>query len=82
VRIAVAARDPADISRTAGHLAVVDRACTMPGRGAYLCRDDDDRRNTLVNGACLERAIQRGGVARTLRTRVTLQREIVESEIR
>lgn len=52
----------------------------MPGRGAYLCRAaDPDRGPGLPDPACLERAVRRGGIARTLRAAVTLDPKLVES---
>ncbi len=39
---------------------VLDLRQRMPGRGAYVHRDAD----------CIERAVRRGGMARTLRTKV------------
>lgn len=39
----------------------MDPRGTLPGRGAYTCR----------NPACLERALRRGGLARTLRVTVS-----------
>jgi predicted RNA-binding protein YlxR (DUF448 family) len=86
VRIAIAASSPqrpgtgkGEAGRATKRLAVVDRTCTMPGRGAYLCRDAVHERSPLVNRACLEQALRRGAVARTLRTQVTLAPELVES---
>ncbi len=46
--------------------AVADRDGTMPGRGAYLCRDGD---RATPAGACLIGATRRGGIARALRAR-------------
>jgi predicted RNA-binding protein YlxR (DUF448 family) len=57
-------------------LAVLDRAATMPGRGAYLCRDAVCGEPA---GACLALARRRGGIARALRCGVTLDRELLES---
>jgi predicted RNA-binding protein YlxR (DUF448 family) len=56
--------------------AVHDRACTMPGRGAYLCRAPDDQ-SPLAE--CLALAVKRGGIARALRCRVTVDPKLVES---
>jgi len=60
-------------------LAVLDRAGTLPGRGAYLCRDRDAAAPLRPDAGCLARAIRRGGIARTLRAPVTLAPELVES---
>jgi predicted RNA-binding protein YlxR (DUF448 family) len=55
--------------------AVIDPAGTLPGRGAYLCRIGDGE----PNADCLRRAERSRGIARTLRSAVTLERELVES---
>jgi predicted RNA-binding protein YlxR (DUF448 family) len=57
-------------------IAVLDDRANLPGRGAYVCRA---RSGSLPARACLERAIRRGGFARTLRARVTVDPKIVES---
>jgi predicted RNA-binding protein YlxR (DUF448 family) len=60
--------------------AVLDRAGTMPGRGAYLCRDGaGEAGSQLVRGTCLQGAVRRRAIARALRCAVTLDPEIVES---
>jgi len=56
--------------------AVCDRAGTMPGRGAYLCRGEQPE---LPAAECLERAQRRGAIARALRSAVTLDPKLVES---
>jgi predicted RNA-binding protein YlxR (DUF448 family) len=56
--------------------AVLDRAATMPGRGAYLCRDAVRGEPA---GACLALARRRGGIARALRCAVTLDPKLLES---
>ena len=56
--------------------AIADPACTLPGRGAYLCRDRD---RALPVSDCLARATRRGGIARALRAKVTLDPKLVES---
>jgi uncharacterized protein len=61
----------------AARRAVLDRAGTMPGRGAYLCRRA--RTGGEPASACLALAARRGGIARALRCAVTLERELVES---
>jgi predicted RNA-binding protein YlxR (DUF448 family) len=75
LRIAVAGRGQA-AEGDARRSAIVDRDGTMPGRGAYLCRDADA---SAVAGACLEQALRRGGIARTLRSSVTVDPKLVES---
>jgi predicted RNA-binding protein YlxR (DUF448 family) len=55
---------------------MLDRDCTMPGRGAYVCRNP----NTGGPSAeCLALALRSGRIARTLRCAVTLADELVES---
>lgn len=49
--------------------AVLDATGTLPGRGAYLCRDDVTAQPAAE---CLALASRRGGVARALRCAVTL----------
>ncbi|MHB8492845.1 MAG: YlxR family protein [Solirubrobacteraceae bacterium] len=59
-----------------GAQVVMDLAGTMPGRGAYLCRD------AAANAPaqdCLRVALRRGGIARTLRSRAPIAPELVES---
>jgi len=52
---------------------VLDRHGTMRGRGAYLCADADGPRGERTPAArCLELAVRRGGVSRTLRTTAKL----------
>jgi predicted RNA-binding protein YlxR (DUF448 family) len=60
-------------------LALIDRDGTLPGRGAYLCRDHRPGASSLPDADCLRLAVRRGGIARTLRTGVTLAPELVES---
>ncbi len=48
--------------------ATVDRAQTLPGRGAYVC-----------GAGCLGRAASRGALARALRRQVTIDAQTVES---
>jgi predicted RNA-binding protein YlxR (DUF448 family) len=57
-------------------LAVYDPSCTMPGRGAYLCRGE---RHAEPNGDCLARAGRRGAIGRALRCSVTVGSERLES---
>ena len=49
--------------------AVLDAAGRLPGRGAYLCRGSE---LAAPDPACLESALRRGGLVRTLRRAVTL----------
>jgi len=58
--------------------AVCDRDATMGGRGAYLCLGDEPGRPAAD---CLAGAMRRGGIARALRSRVTLDPKLVESVI-
>jgi predicted RNA-binding protein YlxR (DUF448 family) len=56
--------------------AVLDRAGTLPGRGAYLCRGTAA---WTPAGDCLSQALRRGAIARALRCAVTIDPELVES---
>jgi predicted RNA-binding protein YlxR (DUF448 family) len=56
-------------------LAVLDRDGRLGGRGAYLCRREDDR----PRAECLAAAVRRGAFARALRAKVTLDPKLVES---
>jgi predicted RNA-binding protein YlxR (DUF448 family) len=56
--------------------AVPDGEGKMPGRGAYLCRGADP---ASPAPDCLARATRRGGIARALRSAVTLDPKLVES---
>jgi predicted RNA-binding protein YlxR (DUF448 family) len=56
--------------------AVHDARGTMPGRGAYLCRGPAPG---TAAAACLERALRRGAIARTLRASVSVDPKLVES---
>jgi predicted RNA-binding protein YlxR (DUF448 family) len=60
----------------ASRRAVLDRAGTMPGRGAYLCRGAVPEEPAVE---CLALAGRRGGIARALRCAVTIDPELVES---
>jgi len=70
VRIALA--DGGDGAR----LAVLDRSGTMPGRGAYLCREQLSGR---PQPACVAGARRRHGISRTLRSPVRIDAELIES---
>jgi predicted RNA-binding protein YlxR (DUF448 family) len=71
IRIAIARDGDSPRAR-----AVCDREKRMPGRGAYLCRDEQ---RELPKVECLERAIHRGAIARALRSAVSLDPKLVES---
>jgi predicted RNA-binding protein YlxR (DUF448 family) len=73
--MAVAARG-AGTGRDQVSRAVLDRAGTMPGRGAYLCRGAAPGKPAAD---CLSLATRRGGIARALRCAVTIDAELVES---
>jgi predicted RNA-binding protein YlxR (DUF448 family) len=59
-----------------GALAVHDKAGTMPGRGAYLCRGESPG---APASECYALAARRGGIGRTLRCAVTVELEGLES---
>jgi predicted RNA-binding protein YlxR (DUF448 family) len=69
VRIALVRRD-------ARPRAVLDRARTLPGRGAYLCREGA---SDSPAERCFALARRNGGVARTLRAAVRIDGELLES---
>jgi len=79
LRVALAAAPLAAARESERPRAIVDRAGTLPGRGAYLCRAHDASEPARVERACLRRATRRGALARALRAAVTLDRELVES---
>jgi predicted RNA-binding protein YlxR (DUF448 family) len=56
--------------------AVIDRDGTLPGRGAYVCREP---RADAPMPACMERARRNRGIARTLRAAVGIDGELLES---
>ncbi len=56
--------------------AVLDRAGTMPGRGAYLCRVAAPGKPSVD---CVALATQRGGLARALRCAVKIDPKLLES---
>ena len=70
------ARDGAGAGADPVQRAVLDLNCTMPGRGAYICRGS-------ASGApaaeCFGLATRRGGISRALRCAVKIDAEIVES---
>ena len=74
MRLAVAA--PAEHDGPGLRLATIDGDGRLGGRGAYLCRDRGGER---PRAECLERAIRRRSVGRTLRASVTLDPKLVES---
>lgn len=55
---------------------MIDRECTMPGRGTYLCRGESADEPAAD---CLALALRRRAIARALRCAVTLPDELVES---
>lgn len=57
--------------------AVYDRAGSMPGRGAYLCRADGVAEIPAAD--CIANALRRGGIPRALRAAVKLDPKLVES---
>jgi predicted RNA-binding protein YlxR (DUF448 family) len=69
----------AAVPATAGNgrfLATLDRAGTLPGRGAYLCLDT---RRDLPNGECATQASKRGGLQRAFRRAVEVPSELAGS---
>ena len=59
---------------------MLDRANSMPGRGAYLCRDRaSDAPAARPLAKCLALSMRRGGISRALRCAVTVDPELVES---
>ena len=56
--------------------ATLDRAGTMPGRGAYLCRAGDA---SAPNAECLRLATRKGGLQRALRRTVELPTELLDA---
>jgi predicted RNA-binding protein YlxR (DUF448 family) len=81
LRLAVTERRSEDERPPSRRIAVADRAGTMPGRGAYLCRGGSADAVAPVDQECLERASRRGGIARALRAAVTLDPKLVESPV-
>ena len=80
----IALRDPVDAPRegnrvdaVAAREAVADHDGRLPGRGAYLCRDQDSAR---PEAACLALALGRKALPRALRASVTVSSELVESK--
>jgi predicted RNA-binding protein YlxR (DUF448 family) len=59
-----------------GARAVCDPDGTRPGRGAYLCRGE---RSGQPAAACLQRALKRAAIPRTLRAAVAVDPKLVES---
>ncbi len=60
-------------------IATFDRAGTLPGRGAYVCRDEH---GDAPNHDCLGLATGRGVLQRAFRRAVDVPSELVESESR
>jgi predicted RNA-binding protein YlxR (DUF448 family) len=69
------------LSPARGGRAVIDHEATMPGRGAYLCRDARDSRARPV-AACWARALDKRGLARAMRAPVRIDDELIESMAR
>jgi predicted RNA-binding protein YlxR (DUF448 family) len=57
-------------------VAAVDRTGTIPGRGAYVCRDEH---LDGPNHDCMRLATRRGALQRALRRAVDVPAELVES---
>jgi predicted RNA-binding protein YlxR (DUF448 family) len=76
LRLAATDRRSAGEGEDRARRAVLDRAATMPGRGAYLCR-------AVTPGGlaadCLAMATRRGALARALRCAVKIDPELLES---
>ncbi len=78
MRLAVAVPGEREAGASAGtpRIATIDRDGRLGGRGAYLCRDRDAQ---SPRADCLDQAIRRRSVGRTLRASVTLDPKLVES---
>ncbi len=59
-----------------GARAVYDASSSRPGRGAYLCAEATPGRPAA---ACLQRALRRGAIPRSLRAAVAVDPKLVES---
>jgi predicted RNA-binding protein YlxR (DUF448 family) len=57
-------------------LATIDRAGTLPGRGAYLCLDTH---RDAPNGECATQASKRGGLQRAFRRAVEVPSDLTGS---
>ncbi|MHB1859908.1 MAG: YlxR family protein [Solirubrobacteraceae bacterium] len=67
-------------ARAAGVSVVLDRSHTLPGRGAYICRDAG---GSLPSERCFGLAQKRGGIQRTLRSSTKPRwSDLVESDVR
>jgi predicted RNA-binding protein YlxR (DUF448 family) len=75
LRLALAALGEHD-GAAGRRVAVLDSEGSLGGRGAYLCRDRGGER---PRPECLEHAIRRGSVGRTLHASVSLDPKLVES---
>jgi Protein of unknown function (DUF448) len=65
VRLALARREPSQAAAV-----VIDRQARLQGRGAYLCRSAEQTPKGIEltpSAGCLQLALKRGGIARTLR---------------
>jgi predicted RNA-binding protein YlxR (DUF448 family) len=76
LRLAVSERRSFEESGDRLRRAVLDRAATMPGRGAYLCPAGAAGEPAAD---CLERATRRGALARALRCAVKIDPKLLES---
>jgi predicted RNA-binding protein YlxR (DUF448 family) len=56
---------------------LIDSTGSLPGRGAYLCAGGPPAESPAAQ--CLRSALRRGAIARSLRARVSLEPELVES---
>jgi predicted RNA-binding protein YlxR (DUF448 family) len=74
VRLAI---DPVAVDRAA--MVVLDRAGTLGGRGAYVCRVEHGAAPAEL---CVKRASTRGALQRAFRRAVTVPVELVELESR
>ncbi|HEY5076063.1 MAG TPA: YlxR family protein [Acidimicrobiia bacterium] len=76
LRLAVSTQRSASEGNGLLRRAVLDRAGTMPGRGAYLCRVAAPGK---PSADCVALATQRRGLARALRCAVKIDPKLLES---
>ncbi|HTC61198.1 MAG TPA: YlxR family protein [Solirubrobacteraceae bacterium] len=60
-------------------MTVLDRAGTLPGRGAYVCRSESVRAPSIE---CMKLATRKGTLQRAFRRAVEVPVELLESESR
>ena len=60
-------------------MAVLDRTGTLPGRGAYVCRNESVREPSIE---CMKLATRKGTLQRAFRRAVEVPVELLESESR